>query len=73
MNVEEIKPIYVCNESFIEKLKAAGAKINRMYMNSSNHSYYEGKRKNKRDYFLGFRAEADKQDFICFCDGRKFR
>ena len=60
-----IKPTYFVDKEQFEKLRKAGAKLHRIYINSSNHKSYEGRRKNKRDYFWGFRAETDKHDFIC--------
>jgi hypothetical protein len=59
------KPILKLTKSGFEKFKKIkGCKTIRMHVTRGQHTYYDGRKKNKDDYFLGFKIETDQYDFI---------
>lgn len=55
--------------SAIIKAKKAGAKVIRLYMDSSTHQCYEGRIKRQGDYFYGIKAVCDNDELLCLkCD-----
>lgn len=60
-----IKPTYVITLEQFKALKESKKyKIIKMWITPLSHKCYEGRQKNKRDYFQGYRVETEKVDLI---------
>ena len=53
----------------VQKAKKAGAKVVKIYLDSTYHKSYEGRKKRPDDYFYGYKAICDNDELICLvCD-----